>query len=586
MDQAPLKIAPQAPWQSVRFAAVVCLLVLALSALPPINAFILRLDMIAAFQLNDILGYSPVLDRLIIPFANRRWPHILIGSILLGWGLRSLFAPTRRELASRISMVLFFAVLMSIALLAGEIVEDIAMRKSPSLVLQPFKNVTKFYDTDLRIRDKTSFPAVDAFVYFLLGFSLLRVGRRFGGLVLIAGLVLPLSGCVVGKSWLSDIWLGSLPLALLATSLGMSTWGFRLCSAIDLRLLSALDKSKPLLTRLANQLGAQASLQRDTDLKIEVETKRYIQEDLALELNAPAGAPVRVEIPLSGTSCLVRLVSIGDRHVVVRIYPRSRRHQAQHHLNASLMLQSHNINAPRILHFRESASQSHPTYIVENRIEGISKSPAEMTADDYHSMARELAKLHNVQSTQWGPIEDSRAERFSDALFRKIDRRISDINWTEIQVDLTAEKQMRDWFASWKGAFDDIRQFSLTHNRLSIGNGLFAPDEEYYFLDFASLEWSLPLEDLMKVYDFACNNDPEKIAMFEKAYFSYRGEDSLPQYRLLIIFYTAFYKLTMISRDSKRQKRGKTAASASRHQSAAALELWEYIKTNPSPAAD
>lgn len=585
MDKAPLQIAPQAPWQTIRFAAVVCFMVLALSALPPINAFILRLDTIAAFRLNDILGNSPVLDRLFIAFANRRWPRILIGTILLGWGLHSLFAPTRRELASRLSMVLFFTILMSIALLAGEIVEDIAMRQSPSLVLQPFKNVRNLYDTNLRIRDNTSFPAVDAFVYFLLGFSLLRVGKRFGALVLITGLILPLSGCIVGKSWLSDIWLGALPLALLATSLGMSPWGFRLCSAINLRLLSALDKLKPVVTRLTNQLGAQVSLQRDTDLKVEVETKRYIQEDLTLELNVPAGAPVRVEIPLSGTSCLVRLVSIGDRRVVVRIYPRGRRHQAQHHLNASLMLQSHNINAPRILHFRDSASQSHPTYIVENCIEGISKSAAEMTADDYHSMARELAKLHKVQSNQWGPLGDFRAERFSDALFRKVDRRISEISWTEAQVDLTAEKQIREWFASWKDSFDEIQEFSLTHNRLSIGNGLFAPDGEYYFLDFASLEWSLPLEDLMKVYDFACNNDPEKIAMFEKAYFSCRGEESLPRYRLLVVFYSAFYKLTMISRDSKRQKRGRTAASASRHQNAA-LELWEYIKSNPSPAAD
>ena len=95
--------------------------------------------------------------------------------------------------------------------------------------LEQFKKV---YGFDVKVGNRDSFPSGHAAAYFFFGFMAFWHHRGMYYLLLSMAVVLPIGRVMTEAHWPSDIYLGSVPLALLLSALAHETRLYRVFGLI------------------------------------------------------------------------------------------------------------------------------------------------------------------------------------------------------------------------------------------------------------------------------------------------------------------------------------------------------------------
>ncbi|MBX7246820.1 MAG: phosphotransferase, partial [Candidatus Sumerlaeaceae bacterium] len=229
-------------------------------------------------------------------------------------------------------------------------------------------------------------------------------------------------------------------------------------------------------------------------------------------------SPVKIELAFGGARSLVRFATIADRKFALRAYPVSRRAEAISHRDASALLSCHGILVPTILHYFDNPRNYGAVFLVEEFVDGIEKSGDALQPDDIRQIATELARLHSIHSSQWGPFDALRSGEMGTTLFTRIKRQISQLRRAGALTGSQDAVKLIDWFQHWVPALNSLPHYSLTHGKIRPGNGLFLPDGRFCLLDTATLEWGIGARDVAKLFRKVFLDDKAKAEFFLAAY--------------------------------------------------------------------
>jgi Phosphotransferase enzyme family len=288
------------------------------------------------------------------------------------------------------------------------------------------------------------------------------------------------------------------------------------------------------------------------DLKLE--NPRQSVEEPGLEDNAGNSCRPRIEMPLAGVRSLIRFVHYPDRSVTLRVYPPTERLEAARHVDASRMLEQHGLTAPRILAVVDEPRRYGVIFIVEEFLNLHTMAPHELTPAHLDNLGSQLASLHSISRPRWGALKQSRRESYFSPLVRRINRYLSELRKENVAPDVDEYARVRAWFLNYEQAFRELKTFSLTHGKLHAGNGLFTVAGEFCFLDFTTLEWAVPVKDVVLVRRSICGGLPDHIRHFEDAYLPRLSEADRAAHDRFLPFFEALYLLTSVAMRSKRLK--------------------------------
>lgn len=549
-------------WRRVRFAVITCLVLLALALIPDVMDLLRHIDEHGAYAFNSIAGRSPVFDRFVLLIADEDGRERII-TLAAVWFLVAVWiAPTRVDKSRLLGTFLYIALVLGLYFLVDSLLDDVIERKSPSMeFLRPFNNIGKILDNKVDITDRRTFPNMIAMILFTIGFMLLRLRRRLGGAIaLLLGATAPLLLCVAGLTWITDIYLGALPLAFLVSAVAVET-PFKSAHGTLVDLSAAgLDEG----LRLSRAIVPMWKHRRlywlsQNVFHVEVAIKRFVARELPRLLdpqNTMPDQPVNLEVPLGGLRSVVRIATLGNNKAVVRAYPLNRRHEAQQHYNASSILKRHGVRAPSVLEYVDNPRRYGALFIVEEFIDGISKRAKELTDADLLSIASELARLHKVTAEVWGPLDAPRAEDFGNVVLRRVDKQLAKASRGPVIAGQQSHVgQVRAWFTSWRDELEHISEFCLVHGKLHRENCLFESDGRLCLIDTTTLEWGLAPNDLVLVHYSQCGGQAPLIEKLNQYYFDQMPPQQAEHCRKLLPLYEALFCLGQVQKSTKRLKR-------------------------------
>jgi aminoglycoside phosphotransferase (APT) family kinase protein len=544
--------------RTIWFALLICGILLGLSLVPAVSQYIQALDLRAAYWLNRGAGVSPVLDRIVLLIADEDGRERLVALVFL-WFIAALWmARGRVEKSRMLGMLLFVAAVLGIFFLIDALLDDVVERKSPSYTLQPFRSIGKILDFRVDLTDRRSFPSATGVILLTVGFLLARLGRMKGGLIGIAlGLTVPLLQCIAGQNWVSDIYLGSLPVSILISAVAVETPFLRLLGIFVDLSAAGIDQMERFGRNLTPMWRHRTLYWVSQNVfHMEVAVKRFISREFAHVMDPDKrhrNEQISVEMPLGGLRSVVRVTTMGPIKAVVRAYPLNRRFEAEQHYRASNLLNRHGIRVPKIYHQTDSPKKFGALFLIEEFIDGRCKEPADLTHDDVTAAAIELARLHQVTSEVWGPVAAPRTEEYGTVLLRRIDRQLSQIErGAVLKGQQTNVAEVRAWFAKWRTELNEIRQFSLVHGKLHRENCIFESSGGFCLLDFTTLEWGIPSSDLVLVQHSQCGGNPETIGLFNDIYYGALRPEAREQGKRLEPLFNAIFSLGQVSKYTKR----------------------------------
>jgi Kdo2-lipid A phosphotransferase len=191
--------------------------------LPHPQSIVLAYDLSSARWLNELLGHNRPLDLAVATINSQR------GDLLMALGISLLFlnhirrTPTLHELYRRLAFWTWVGLLFVFVFYFQQWIEEIVERESPSRVMEGWKNLKEIYGLPVKINNKDSFPSGHAAAYFFFAFMSLRRYPSMGYVFLTLAIILPPTRVMTGAHWLTDIYLGSLPLALLTSAIAYET---------------------------------------------------------------------------------------------------------------------------------------------------------------------------------------------------------------------------------------------------------------------------------------------------------------------------------------------------------------------------
>ncbi len=548
-------------WQSLWVAVVICVGLLILSLIPVINHTIQAIDFAAAKWFNRAAGMSPIIDRFVLLVSDDDGQERIAILVVVWFLIALVMSPTRLEKSRMLGTLLFAGAVIGPYFLIDSLLDDVFRRASPSFELQNlgiFNSLEKMYDKDADLTDKRSFPNMEAVILFTAGFLLLRLGRVKGALVALAvGMTAPLLRCVAGLTWMSDIYLGSLPVGFLLSAVAVETPFYRLYNFLVEMSAAGFDEAE----RFGRSLGPmwrhkKAYWTSQNVFHMEVVTKRFAQRELAHILDPHKqyeGEPVVLEVPLGGLRSVVRLARIGPVKAVLRAYPLSRRYDAEQHYKAATLLARHGIRVPQIYHRTESPKKYGALFLVEEFIEGCSKEPGQLTEENLRAAAVEMAKLHRVKNQVWGAIALPRTEEYGNVLLRRIERQLTQAERGPIlkgQQENVA--RVRRWFNQWRTELNAQREFSLVHGYLHRENCIFETSGRFCLLDITTLEWGMAANDLVTVHYSQLGAQHELMRAFDEAYLAEVSPGDAELTRRLVPLFEGVYCLSQLAKYTKR----------------------------------
>lgn len=209
---------PTWPW----IAALLAVLI-ALSSIPAIHAWVIHIDLRVAWASNSILGHNRVLD-MCLGLLNSKFGDMgIVLFLLCFFGIHIKRGLTADERARRLAFWIWVSLVFVVFYLGQHMLETFFDRDGPGKALPDWKNLRKLYGWNYKMINSHSYPSGHATAYWVFAFMALRAYRRMGNALLAMAAVLPTTRLITGAHWLSDILLGSIPLAALISALGYET---------------------------------------------------------------------------------------------------------------------------------------------------------------------------------------------------------------------------------------------------------------------------------------------------------------------------------------------------------------------------
>lgn len=543
-------------------ALAIGLALMGLALIPSVMDLISYIDGHGAYFFNSAAGQSPVFDRLVLLVADDEGRERIITLAVVGFLIAVALAPTRMEKARLLGSFLFIAVVVLLYVGVDSLLDDVITRRSPSYgYLKPFNNIGKILGFKVDVKSRRSFPNLIAVILFIIGFVLLRLGRRRGALLSLGlAFTVPLLLCVAGAAWLSDIYLGSLPIAFAVSALAVETPFNKVLGKFTDGAAAGMDQGGRFLRSLGPMWRHRRLYWRSQNVfHVEVAVKRFAAKELPTIMYADAAVPagdVQLQIPLGGLRSVVRIASLGEEKVVLRAYPLNRRHEALQHCNACVFLTEHGIRSPAIRKFINEPRRYGALFVVEEYVEGHTRRHGELTDADLAAVATELAKMHNVTSGMWGPLDVPRIEDYAAVLLRRVDKQLATAARGAVVGGRTAElTEIQRWFHSWKAELDSVRTFNLVHGKLHRDNCLFEEDGRFCLLDTTTLEWGMGGSDLIVVQQSLCGGVPELVEKLQQVYFEHLTPAHGQLCRQFLLLHEALYWLANVQKHTKRLSR-------------------------------
>lgn len=302
--------------------------------------------------------------------------------------------------------------------------------------------------------------------------------------------------------------------------------------------------------------------------------KNFVRRELPGIIGEEQKSPIKMEMPLEGAKSLVLIVTCGKQKVLLRTYPPAQRGKARSHVSATNLLVSHGVKVPALIHTTLDAGKDAAAILVlEQFIEGEAREAPQLSDDNVREIARQLAQLHSIRGEKWGRLHEERSEPFFPAFTERVNR---DLSLLEKQRLLTSaeRKSMSAWFSQFSGLFEENTWFSLTHNDLHSANGLFTADGSYYVIDVGQLQWGPAAREVVRAYYRLLGGHPDKIDIFNEAYFGAMDPVTTEHIRRYRPVYEAFHRVsTCVKLSTKMQKHHELSASNTRRCKALLTEL-------------
>jgi aminoglycoside phosphotransferase (APT) family kinase protein len=270
---------------------------------------------------------------------------------------------------------------------------------------------------------------------------------------------------------------------------------------------------------------------------------RFLRDEAANLFGDSSAGAFNIERPDAGHRSMLRIVSRDGKTLIIRVYPPNHKLKAEVHRDAANLLQKHGINAPRIRHYCGDLSKYGAFILVEDFISGERRGTTQLNDSNIKGAAKELAKLHAIHHPKWGWVAGERSGPMFPSLQRDIERYIAEVSKEAFGNDFEKVAMVRSWFDAWRPRFDQLHHFSLTHNDVHRNNGIFTPEGEYYMIDYATFEWSLPAQDVVRLEYRFLGSDPDRIAAFHRHYLQHLQPEEQERFREFYPFYQAYYQL-------------------------------------------
>lgn len=523
--------------------------------LPQTYAVVRQVDVRWAFRLNQLIGVSPVFDRLLTYVADEDGRERLYLLVLIFSAVHVWRAKTRRERGRRLSTLLFIACVVGGSILFERALDESYMRNSPSYVIRPFRNIRDIYKWDIDVKDHRSFPSSEGMVLLLTGFLLLRMRSVWGYAVLLAGFILPVGGCMVGRTWVSDLYLGALPISFLFSAFAMQTFVGRLRPWLYEQSLAVMDHAHIYWRRYKYLLNPTQVRSGRNVFTVEATVKQYLIKGLPVALGYADDRPEQVEAPLGGRRTVVRVVTFRGEKLLVRAYPTGTHHDAEVHHYAARLLEEHGVRVPHVIHHTEQAFRGGVVFLVEEFIEGKTKWGDQLSDGDLQLMARQLARLHAITSDHWGPLLVPRSEDFADVMQRRVQRRIDRLVQQEVLEDADEIARLKEWFTAQAERLREMTVFSLTHGQLHRDNILFTPKGEFVLFDYATLEYAAPQTDVVYIHYHLLSDEPALTSRFDEYYLAELADAQREQFVQYFDYFKAVFYIGRLSTRWKRHRR-------------------------------
>ena len=190
-------------------------------------------DVTIARYFNSFVGQNLTFDTYLSALNSSVGDKVVVSGILLMFVVHVFAGKDPDEFYRRAAFWTWVGGLFIVTYQYQRLIEEIVARPSPSYVLDDWNNLKRIYGSNVKVGNRDSFPSGHAAAYFFFAFMAVRRYRSMALLLLLLAVVLPITRVMTGAHWTSDIYLGSVPLALLLSALAYETKLYRAYSLIE-----------------------------------------------------------------------------------------------------------------------------------------------------------------------------------------------------------------------------------------------------------------------------------------------------------------------------------------------------------------
>lgn len=267
-----------------------------------------------------------------------------------------------------------------------------------------------------------------------------------------------------------------------------------------------------------------------------------------------SGADFTLSVPDRGARSLVLLLDIpGSPPLVVRLVPNLAQFARLYYTTRYFSIRG--LPVPRVLWHDSSIRTFKRLWafvLVEERISGRHLEDSNFCDEALKSAARCLAQVHNVTRNRWGQLWFGWKGGYFRHLQTRTERRLVGLRHCGEIVSKTDIARWQRWFAEWKPLVDRMRLFCLSHMRINLNNLLVSDDNSAYLLDLMTARYASFWVDLVRAHHRWCNDEPEKVALFDAAYFSLLNAAVRGEQGALEHYFHAGYHLAQLNRAVQR----------------------------------
>lgn len=248
---------------------------------------------------------------------------------------------------------------------------------------------------------------------------------------------------------------------------------------------------------------------------------RYLTSVLCPALDIP---PIfeEVSLPNFGVKSTLLLVRPRDRSpFVFRCFDGT--NEAETFIRISQFADARNLPTPR-LRYSDISSAHYRRHgfgaVVEELIEGEHIENGSAGEAQLDSLGRGLAKLHSIESDQWGVPGKLKSGAFFDPMIlTKIENRLGSVMKFDPEFKREWKGQILDFARSFRKEWNGGPPYSLTHDKINRGNVVFPAEGLAHFVDLISLRFGIGAKDLIAALYYFCDG-PEQERRVLDVYFS------------------------------------------------------------------